>query len=63
MMFTLAYGGEHYVLDELAGIVYALVVLTFWNRWSSRRGHDTPARSSRAARPPKRGGETPQPVR
>jgi hypothetical protein len=27
MSFTLAYGGEHYVLDELAGLAYALVIL------------------------------------
>jgi PAP2 superfamily len=27
MCFALAYGGEHYVLDELAGVAYALAVL------------------------------------
>jgi len=36
MMFTLAYGGEHYVLDELAGIVYALVIVAFWRRRFAR---------------------------
>ena len=27
MCFSLAYAGEHYVLDELAGVAYALVIL------------------------------------
>ena len=37
MCFTLAYGGEHYVLDEVAGVAYALVILAVWNyRWSRR---------------------------
>ena len=35
MCFTLAYGGEHYVLDEVAGVAYALVILTAF-RWSRK---------------------------
>ena len=27
MCFALAYAGEHYVLDELAGVAYAVVIL------------------------------------
>jgi hypothetical protein len=37
MCFTLAYGGEHYVLDELAGVAYAVLVLLAWNRVARRR--------------------------
>ena len=37
MCFTLAYGGEHYVLDEVAGVAYALVIVAVWNyRWSRK---------------------------
>jgi PAP2 superfamily len=36
MCFALAYGGEHYVLDELAGAAYALAILTVFRRWSSK---------------------------
>jgi hypothetical protein len=32
MCFSLAYAGEHYVLDELAGVAYALVILAV-SRW------------------------------
>ena len=32
MCFSLAYAGEHYVLDELAGVAYALVILAA-SRW------------------------------
>ena len=30
MGFTLLYGGEHYVVDEIAGVGYALVVIAGW---------------------------------
>lgn len=36
MAFTLVYSGEHYVIDILAGVVYALVILGVW-RWLRRR--------------------------
>jgi len=39
MCFALAYGGEHYVLDELAGVAYALVILAA-NRWVRRSGFE-----------------------
>lgn len=37
MGFTLVYTGEHYVLDLLAGVLYALVVHAALNRWEARR--------------------------
>ena len=37
MGFTLVYGGEHYVVDELAGVAYALVVIAGW-RYLRRPG-------------------------
>lgn len=37
MGFTLVYTGEHYVLDLLAGVVYALLVHVALNRWEARR--------------------------
>lgn len=37
MAFTLVYCGEHYVLDLLAGVVYALAVHTGMLRWERRR--------------------------
>ncbi len=30
MAFSLIYGGEHYVTDEIAGVVYAVVILAVW---------------------------------
>ena len=30
MAFTLVYSGEHYVTDEIAGVLYALVLLAAW---------------------------------
>jgi hypothetical protein len=38
MGITLVYGGEHYVVDEIAGVVYALVVLGAWRLSSRARG-------------------------
>jgi len=37
MGITLVYGGEHYVVDELAGVVYALVVIAAWRYLRARR--------------------------
>jgi membrane-associated phospholipid phosphatase len=37
MGITLVYGGEHYVVDELAGIAYALVVIAAWRYLHARR--------------------------
>jgi membrane-associated phospholipid phosphatase len=37
MGITLVYGGEHYVVDEIAGIVYALVVIAAWRALRARR--------------------------
>lgn len=36
MAFTLVYGGEHYVIDEIAGACYTLVIVAVW-RWLVRR--------------------------
>ncbi|WP_052590246.1 phosphatase PAP2 family protein [Luteipulveratus mongoliensis] len=36
MAFSLVYAGEHYVLDELAGAAYALVVIGVWRWWLKR---------------------------
>jgi membrane-associated phospholipid phosphatase len=30
MGFALLYGGEHYLVDELAGVAYSLIILTVW---------------------------------
>lgn len=37
MGFTLVYTGEHYVLDLVAGVAYALVVHVALNRWEAHR--------------------------
>jgi len=37
MGFTLVYGGEHYVVDELVGVLYALAVLAGWRVLRARR--------------------------
>jgi membrane-associated phospholipid phosphatase len=37
MGFTLVYCGEHYVLDLVAGVVYALAAHFALNRWEARR--------------------------
>jgi membrane-associated phospholipid phosphatase len=36
MGFALLYGGEHYLVDELAGVFYALVVLSGWRYCRAR---------------------------
>jgi membrane-associated phospholipid phosphatase len=38
MGFVLVYCGEHYVLDLLAGIAYAVAAHLVLNRWEARRG-------------------------
>jgi membrane-associated phospholipid phosphatase len=52
MGFTLVYCGEHYVLDLVAGVAYALVVWVAMNRWETRRARrrgpvDPPTRRDR----------------
>ncbi len=37
MAFTLLYGGEHYIVDEIAGAGYALVVIACWRLLRRRR--------------------------
>lgn len=37
MGFTLVYCGEHYVLDLVAGVLYALAVHTALSRWEAKR--------------------------
>jgi membrane-associated phospholipid phosphatase len=37
MGFTLVYCGEHYVLDLVAGVVYALATHLALNAWEARR--------------------------
>jgi membrane-associated phospholipid phosphatase len=37
MGFTLLYGGEHYLVDEIAGALYALAVIAGWRLWLRRR--------------------------
>ena len=37
MGFSLLYGGEHYLVDEIAGALYALVVITGWRILHARR--------------------------
>ncbi len=41
MGFALLYGGEHYLVDELAGAAYALVVIAGWQVSSRLRGTRT----------------------
>jgi hypothetical protein len=36
MGVTLVYGGEHYVVDELVGIAYALAIIAVWRHLSAR---------------------------
>jgi len=37
MAVTLVYGGEHYVVDEIAGVIYALVIVAMWRILRARR--------------------------
>jgi membrane-associated phospholipid phosphatase len=38
MGFTLVYTGEHYVLDLVVGVAYAVAAHLVMNRWEARRG-------------------------
>jgi membrane-associated phospholipid phosphatase len=40
MGFSLVYGGEHYVVDEIAGVIYALIVIAAWRLLRRRRAPD-----------------------
>jgi hypothetical protein len=51
MCFTLAYGGEHYVLDELAGAGYAAVILMVTSRVRRRRRQAQVDRSGKPSTP------------
>lgn len=55
MAFTLLYAGEHYVIDELAGVALAVVVTVGWrrfDRWrSGREGPDREALLGAGERP------------
>jgi membrane-associated phospholipid phosphatase len=49
MGFSLLYGGEHYVVDEIAGAAYALAIIAGWRLLSRRHAwlrseHQSPAR-------------------
>jgi membrane-associated phospholipid phosphatase len=37
MAVSLVYGGEHYVVDELAGVVYAVIILAVWRYLRAQR--------------------------
>lgn len=37
MGITLVYAGEHYVVDEIAGVVYALAIIAVWRALRARR--------------------------
>ncbi|HEX3297493.1 MAG TPA: phosphatase PAP2 family protein [Nocardioides sp.] len=50
MGFALLYGGEHYLIDEIAGAAYALVVIAGWQASSRARGRT-------AGRPERRSSE------
>jgi membrane-associated phospholipid phosphatase len=52
MGVTLVYGGEHYVIDVLAGWGYAAAIIAFWELWERRRRQQrfTPPAQSRRAR-------------
>jgi membrane-associated phospholipid phosphatase len=49
---TLVYGGEHYVIDVLAGWAYAAVIIACWNLWERRPGQERfrPPARTRAVR-------------
>jgi membrane-associated phospholipid phosphatase len=49
MGFSLVYAGEHYVIDEIAGVAYAVVIIAAW-RLLRRRRLIAQARDSTAAR-------------
>jgi membrane-associated phospholipid phosphatase len=43
---ALVYLGEHYVVDVVAGVVYALVIHLLVSRWENRRRRLSPAQAS-----------------
>jgi membrane-associated phospholipid phosphatase len=49
MVFTLVYGGEHYVVDVLIGWLYAALAVYGVRAWLSRRGRPPGAARSRTA--------------
>jgi len=51
MGFSLLYGGEHYVVDELAGVAYALLVVAAWQAISRARGTRAGRREHRLSEP------------
>ncbi len=48
MTFTLAYGGEHYVVDALVGWVYAAVAVSGWPGCCAAGPRRSPRRAGRA---------------
>ena len=50
MGFTLLYGGEHYLVDEIAGAAYALLIIAAWRYLHARR-RTAPAGSSAPQEP------------
>ena len=58
MSFTLLYGGEHYLVDEIAGAAYALVIIACWRYLRARGQRHSPLVEEGALRPsPGRGDE------
>lgn len=51
MGFTLVYGGEHYVIDILAGWLYAYGVVVLWDRIEARRAAAAGKQGERARVP------------
>jgi membrane-associated phospholipid phosphatase len=51
MGISLVYGGEHYVVDELAGVAYALLVIAAWQAISRARGTRAGRREHRLSEP------------
>ena len=49
MGFSLLYGGEHYLVDELAGAAYALTVIAAWRYLRARRLAQQPQASGKLA--------------
>jgi membrane-associated phospholipid phosphatase len=45
MAFTLVYSGEHYVIDILAGWLYAWLVHAGWTKWEARKAQRATASS------------------
>jgi membrane-associated phospholipid phosphatase len=41
MAISLVYGGEHYVIDEIAGVAFALTIIATWRYLRARRLRST----------------------